>query len=62
MKRNDFKLEVHKKKSSTETRLESHPADLNRRPADYESAALPTELEWHSDKFRTIMLNVKGRK
>ena len=25
----------------------SHPADLNCRPADYESAALPAELEWH---------------
>jgi hypothetical protein len=24
----------------------SHPPDLNRRPADYESAALPTELGW----------------
>ena len=28
--------------------LSSHPADLNCRPADYESAALPAELEWHS--------------
>src|ERR1022692_1861666 len=24
----------------------SHPPGLNRRPADYESAALPTELGW----------------
>src|SRR5438477_12267386 len=24
----------------------SHPPDSNRRPADYESAALPTELGW----------------
>ena len=24
----------------------SHPSDSNRRPADYESAALPTELGW----------------
>src|SRR5208337_5215135 len=26
----------------------SHPPDSNRRPADYESAALPTELGWLS--------------
>ena len=26
----------------------SHWRDLNPRPADYESAALPTELQWHS--------------
>src|SRR5271155_6071136 len=26
----------------------SHPSDSNRRPADYESAALPTELGWLS--------------
>ena len=25
----------------------SHLAESNRRPADYESAALPTELRWH---------------
>ena len=24
----------------------SHPPESNRRPADYESAALPTELGW----------------
>src|ERR1035438_8841566 len=27
-------------------RIWSHPPGLNRRPADYESAALPTELGW----------------
>ncbi len=26
----------------------SHPPGSNRRPADYESAALPTELGWRS--------------
>src|SRR5271156_3624808 len=28
----------------------SHPSDSNRRPADYESAALPTELGWLSHR------------
>src|SRR6516162_4741417 len=29
----------------------SHPPGLNRRPADYESAALPTELGWLGSDF-----------
>ncbi len=28
----------------------SHWRDLNPRPADYESAALPAELQWHADR------------
>ena len=28
----------------------SHPPGSNRRPADYESAALPTELGWPAEK------------
>ena len=31
----------------------SHPPDSNRRPADYESAALPTELGWLSIAVRS---------
>ncbi len=31
------------------TGVSSHPADLNCRPADYESAALPAELEWQGE-------------
>lgn len=38
-----------KSPSSEEPGLKSHPADLNCRPADYESAALPAELEWHRE-------------
>ena len=30
----------------------SHPSDSNRRPADYESAALPTELGWPRSNVR----------
>ena len=33
----------------SEEPFSSHPADLNCRPADYESAALPAELEWRSE-------------
>src|SRR5208282_5602193 len=29
----------------------SHPSDSNRRPADYESAALPTELGWLRERI-----------
>ena len=29
----------------------SHWRDLNPRPADYESAALPAELQWHVSRF-----------
>jgi hypothetical protein len=29
----------------------SHPPELNRRPADYESAALPAELGWPAFLF-----------
>lgn len=29
----------------------SHPPGLNRRPADYESAALPAELGWPENRF-----------
>ena len=32
-------------------RFWSHPSDSNRRPADYESAALPTELGWRKRKI-----------
>ena len=28
----------------------SHPPESNRRPTDYESVALPTELGWHPNK------------
>src|SRR6185369_8203712 len=35
----------------------SHPPGSNRRPADYESAALPTELGWLSDQ--NIIGNLK---
>ena len=31
---------------TTERKSESQRRDLNPRPADYESAALPTELRW----------------
>src|SRR5205085_7250809 len=30
----------------------SHPSDSNRRPFDYESNALPTELGWRSGRRR----------
>ena len=32
----------------------SHPADSNRRPTDYESVALPTELGWPVNKFEDL--------
>ena len=32
----------------------SHPSESNRRPADYESAALPTELGWRGDALAGI--------
>lgn len=32
-------------------KLLSHSPDLNRRPATYEIAALPTELEWQINLF-----------
>lgn len=33
--------------SATEGNAVSHPGELNPRPTDYESVALPTELGWH---------------
>ena len=32
----------------------SHPSESNRRPADYESAALPTELGWRGGALAGI--------
>ena len=34
--------------TETQNNALSHWRDLNPRPADYESAALPPELQWHS--------------
>ena len=59
---NDISIEINKEskfqKHSKNNHIEcvknsifcemSHWRDLNPRPADYESAALPTELQWHS--------------
>jgi hypothetical protein len=42
----------------------SHPLDSNQRPADYGSAALPTELEWPGSFYqdrRTCSARPKGR-
>lgn len=36
--------------------LWSHPSDLNRRPFDYESNALPTELGWLMMTFAGLKL------
>ena len=35
----------------------SHPSESNRRPTDYESVALPTELGWRSNFFAGIKEN-----
>jgi hypothetical protein len=35
----------------------SHPPGSNRRPADYESAALPTELGWRSSIYTDVQRN-----
>ena len=45
----------------------SHPPGSNRRPADYESAALPTELGWLAlknalDKTRSIPIRLSYRR
>src|SRR5215831_4718004 len=32
----------------------SHPSESNRRPTDYESVALPTELGWHTRKINHL--------
>ncbi len=32
----------------------SHLPDSNRRPADYKSAALPTELKWHYGQRESV--------
>ena len=40
------------RKLSTYGGFWSHPSDSNRRPADYESAALPAELGWRSSTDR----------
>ena len=34
----------------------SHPPESNRRPTDYESVALPTELGWHRNRNRRLDL------
>ncbi len=43
----------------------SHPPDSNRRPTDYESVALPTELGWLKDSIQrrltTWYLTKEGR-
>jgi hypothetical protein len=33
----------------------SHPPESNRRPTDYESVALPTELGWHPNKIADLV-------
>jgi hypothetical protein len=40
---------------------ESHPSDSNRRPADYESAALPTELGWQINEISDLQTECKTR-
>src|SRR6266567_1139718 len=39
----------------------SHPPGSNRRPADYESAALPTELGWLSSSMITTCGESRNR-
>jgi hypothetical protein len=40
----------------------SHPSDSNRRPADYESAALPTELGWPRERKSGYESTILGDK
>src|SRR6266705_4858957 len=36
------------------SKRKSHPSESNRRPTDYESVALPTELGWHIRKIKYL--------
>ena len=49
---NDF-LHTKKRLSNRDSLLIlSHLSDSNQRPADYKSAALPTELKWLNEDFK----------
>src|SRR5215813_5242785 len=39
---------------------QSHPPESNRRPTDYESVALPTELGWRAALLAYLAVSVNG--
>ncbi len=53
LSRSRFTIDAHEKRSLFLTIIHflSQLSDLNRRPAHYEGAALPTELSWLVDIF-----------
>lgn len=51
LSRSRFTIDAHEKRSLSTIHFLSQLSDLNRRPAHYEGAALPTELSWLVDIF-----------